>query len=173
MGQVIRLDKDTLKKIISEEIEKIIDNSETVSNERIPEDIAKSLKRFKIDDLVEELKRNYIGKTRIKDIVNFFKRFLGNGPYYCINHYMAKEHGLKVRLVCKKEIDPDSDASGFVNLGKNYRPHKSNITYSISFGRGKIGDGPVFPVVIRENQMDFSDDACTYFVNEDFLEEYL
>ena len=173
MGQLIKLDENRIKKIICEEIEKYVNSFEPIDDEKMSEEIAASLKRFKIDDLVKELKQNYIGKTRIKDIVNFFKRFLGDGPYYCINHYMAKEHGLETRLVYKKEIDPDSDARGFVNLGKNYRPYKSNTTYSVSFGRGRIKNGPEFPVIVQEDMNNFHDSAFRYYVNDKFLEDYL
>jgi hypothetical protein len=172
MGKIVKMDSKLLKKIISEEIEKIL-NVDGIEDEKMTEDIANSLKRYKIEDLVQELKNNYIGKTRIKDIVNFFKKFLGNGPYYVISSYVAKDYGLKTRLVYKKEIDPESKTGGYVNLGKNYRPYKSNTTYSLSFGRGKIKNGPEFPVIVQEDMNNFHDSAFRYYVNDKFLEDYL
>ena len=173
MRQIIKLDENRLKKIICEEIEKYVNDFEPIDDEKMSEDIAKSLKRYKIEDLVNELEKNYIGKTRIKDIVNFFKKFLGDGPYYMISSYVAKDYGLKTKLVYKKEIDPESKTGGYVNLGKNYRPYKSNTTYSLSFGRGKIKNGPVFPVIVQEDMNNFSEGAYVYYVNDKFLEGYL
>ena len=171
MGQVIKLDRKNLKRIISEEIGKALGQGSAVGG--ITPETADRLKRWKINDLVDELKQNRIARTRIKDIVSFFKEYLGDGPYYVIPSHLVKEYGIKVRNVYKKEINPETTEFGYVSMKKNYRPYKSSATYSLSFGSGKIGDGPVFPVVIRENQMDFSDNAYAYFVNGDFLEEYL
>ena len=43
------------------------------------------VQRFKIDNLKDELESNRVSKSRISEIIKFFKTVLGDGPYYCVS----------------------------------------------------------------------------------------
>lgn len=48
-------------------------------------EILATFKNFKIDDLDSELEINKVSKSRRREIINFFKKVLGGGPYYCVS----------------------------------------------------------------------------------------
>jgi hypothetical protein len=55
-----------------------------------------NFKRFKIDDLMKELEINKVSKSRRNEIVNFYKKILGDGPYYCVSRENEDRKSIKI-----------------------------------------------------------------------------
>ena len=43
------------------------------------------IQRFKIDNLKDELESNKVSRSRISEIIKYFRTVLGDGPYYCVS----------------------------------------------------------------------------------------
>lgn len=71
-------------------------------------------KKFKIDDLDAELESNKVSPSRRKEISKFFKKVLGDGPYYCVSRYNPEKWSIDIwNSIEKKNIvftEEDIDA---------------------------------------------------------------
>lgn len=80
---------------------------------------SKTFKNFKIDDLDAELETNKVSKSRRREIINFFKKVLGEGPYYCVSRNNPEKKSIDIWQNLEKkepwftdeEIDKWDDAT--------------------------------------------------------------
>ena len=184
MAKIVKLNESILKKMILKEISDTLglgktgDSEQTITPNRISRKLEQLLTRYEISDLLEELQDNQVSRSRIREIIRFFKENLGDGPYYCIDFDRAKKGGISVRIKVVSRDRESPDYLKAVRLDKNFKAYTSNTSYSMKAGYGKIENGPEFPIVIEEvypkTAYEFYrfDDYTKYYVNSDFLNEY-
>lgn len=119
--------------------------------------------RNRIDDLAMELESNYVSKSRRADIIKFFHKHLGNGPYYAVCYY---NDGMKSISV-----------SGTTDrMKRNYKCYVGNESYSMRAAVGMI-EGHRFPVIVQEinpkTTFEFYnfDRYTVYYINDGFVKE--
>ena len=122
----------------------------------------KMLTRYRIDDLAAELNSNMVCVSRRDYIERFFKKHLGDGPYYCISSYNEGQ----------KEITVSGTTD---RMKRNYKCYVGTSHYSMRSSIGTI-EGHEFPVIIQEicpktvqEFYDF-DKYTVYYVNARFLD---
>ena len=126
-------------------------------------ELKENLTRYKIESLVNELDANWVSKTRIKDIERFFKKHLGEGPYYSICYYNEAMEAISVH-------------GYFGKLAKNYKCYGSNSSYTLYAATGNI-KGHEFPIIVQEiypkTAYEFYnfDRYTVYYVNEKVLDQ--
>ena len=128
------------------------------------EELKKTITRYRIDDLAEELETNYVSKSRRKDIIKFFHKHLGDGPYYAVCYY---NDGMKA-----------IERSGYLGeLAKNYKCSTSNSSYSLEAVNGSIEGGEKHPMIVQEinpkTTFEFYnfDRYTVYYINDEFVKE--
>lgn len=130
------------------------------------ESIKQNLTRCRIDDLGKELEENFVTKSRHKDIIGFFKKSLGDGPYYVISVY--NDDMKRITIPSYYNFMPRNYSAGYY--------HKN--AYSLQRALGSIDGGPNFPMIVQElrprttAQYLCCDNYTVYYVNADFLKEY-
>ena len=99
------------------------------------------VQRFKIDNLKDELESNKVSRSRISEIIKYFKTVLGDGPYYCVsNGNMAGKEMLPIA----KKFNWFGSITGLYDLDdipddneykEAYRKHNEEVK---SFSQDKI-----------------------------------
>ena len=128
------------------------------------ENLRKNLTRYRIDDLEKELTDNRVSRSRHKDIIRFFKKTLGDGPYYAICFY---NDGMKhINTIQSGKFMP-----------RNYSTYIGNESYSLRGATGQVDDSIEFPMVVQElnpkTVWEFynQEKSTVYYINADFLKE--
>ena len=62
-----------------------------------------NFKKFKIVDLDAELESNKVSPSRRKEISKFFKKVLGDGPYYCVSRYNPEKLSVDIWKTLEKQ----------------------------------------------------------------------
>ncbi len=62
-----------------------------------------NFKKFKIVDLAAELETNKVSKSRRSEIIKFFKKVLGDGPYYCVSRYNPEKWSVDIWKTLEKQ----------------------------------------------------------------------
>jgi len=92
------------------------------------------LKHFRIDDLKQELINNEVSKTRINEIIEYFKTILGEGSYYCISPNNPENK--KLNFSCIKgeftlknlfNVDDFSDKEWIQKLNNKIQQHNDEF----------------------------------------------
>ena len=128
------------------------------------EELKKTITRYKIDDLAMELEANYVSKSRRADIIKFFRKHLGNGPYYAVCYYNDGMKAIK-RSGCLGE------------LMKNYKCYTGNESMSLTAVNGSIEGGEKHPMIVQEinpkTTFEFYnfDRYTVYYINDEFVKE--
>lgn len=98
-----------------------------------------SIKRFKIDDLAQELELNNVSKTRRKEIKKFFETILGPAPYYCISHnnedakndlsVTREDYSIKLKNIVSNvdEIEDEKWRNAFIEYNKRAKRHNEMV----------------------------------------------
>ena len=101
------------------------------------------VQRFKIDNLRDELESNRVSKSRISEILRYFKTVLGDGPYYCVSENniagkntlpIAKRFNWFGSITGLYDLDDISDDDEYKEA---YRKHNEEVK---SFTKEKIDD---------------------------------
>ena len=128
------------------------------------EELKKTITRYRIDDLAEELESNYVSKSRRKDIIKFFRKHLGDGPYYAVCHGNGGMNAI--------------ERSGYLGrMPRNYKCYTGNGSYSLEAVNGSVEGGEKRPMIVQEInpktafEFYYFDTYTVYYVNDEFVKE--
>ena len=103
------------------------------------------VQRFKIDNLKDELESNRVSKSRISEIIKYFKTVLGDGPYYCVSYGniagketlpIVKRAGFfRISLTELYDLNLLKDSAEYDDMRAEWKKHNEEVK---SFTKEKI-----------------------------------